>query len=319
MHKVRILVYAAVVIASLLSFLYCEIWTTLLLLIIVLILPVVSGLISVFSFKKVSYRVLAPGSVRKGGRLDILVCDTGGVLTATYTVEVEIDDGINEPTRWVAELSGGTRRSISLNPEHCGLVRCRVRQAYAYDALGIIRFRLENDLDAVTVVLPVPMAPDPMPEIKSAAGVTFVPKYGGGYAEVHEIRSYRPGDTLRDIHWKLSAKTDEPMVREPWIPVQRTVLVTVDLTVPSAELDKRLAQLLWINNRLLGDGIKHDVCWIHPEDQHVCSFTLCEKSDIVPMLRELLSVKVTQTLPTAAGIGRENIDLHYHVTGEVSR
>lgn len=32
--------------------------------------------------------------------------------------------------------------------------------------------------------------------------------------EVSEIREYRPGDRMHNIHWKLSAKRDEIMVYE---------------------------------------------------------------------------------------------------------
>lgn len=34
---------------------------------------------------------------------------------------------------------------------------------------------------------------------------------GGSY----ELREYRDGDTLKQVHWKLSAKLDRLMVREP--------------------------------------------------------------------------------------------------------
>ncbi|MBR2633811.1 MAG: DUF58 domain-containing protein, partial [Lentisphaeria bacterium] len=41
------------------------------------------------------------------------------------------------------------------------------------------------------------------------------PKPGGGYGENYEIRQYRPGDNLNQIHWKLSAKVGDLMLREP--------------------------------------------------------------------------------------------------------
>nr|MCR5331965.1 DUF58 domain-containing protein [Lachnospiraceae bacterium] len=32
--------------------------------------------------------------------------------------------------------------------------------------------------------------------------------------EIRQIREYAPGDRLRDMHWKQTARLDEPMVRE---------------------------------------------------------------------------------------------------------
>lgn len=37
---------------------------------------------------------------------------------------------------------------------------------------------------------------------------------GNDFAEVSDIREYQPGDRIRDIHWKLSAKKDVLMVKE---------------------------------------------------------------------------------------------------------
>lgn len=37
---------------------------------------------------------------------------------------------------------------------------------------------------------------------------------GNDFAEVSDIREYMPGDRIRDIHWKLSAKKDILMVKE---------------------------------------------------------------------------------------------------------
>lgn len=30
----------------------------------------------------------------------------------------------------------------------------------------------------------------------------------GAYAEEHELRPYRPGDPMRTVHWKLTAKQE---------------------------------------------------------------------------------------------------------------
>ena len=48
---------------------------------------------------------------------------------------------------------------------------------------------------------------------------------GYDLAEVYALREYAPGDSLRQMHWKLSSKLDKLVVREPSLPVRRSVLV----------------------------------------------------------------------------------------------
>ena len=37
---------------------------------------------------------------------------------------------------------------------------------------------------------------------------------GNDFAEITDVREYRPGDRIKDIHWKLSAKKETLMVKE---------------------------------------------------------------------------------------------------------
>lgn len=51
---------------------------------------------------------------------------------------------------------------------------------------------------------------------------------GDDYSEVLLLRDYVPGDSLKQIHWKLSGKLDRLIVREASMPVQRSLLVCMD-------------------------------------------------------------------------------------------
>lgn len=51
---------------------------------------------------------------------------------------------------------------------------------------------------------------------------------GDDYSEVLLLRDYVPGDSLKQIHWKLSGKLDRLIVREASMPVQRSLLICMD-------------------------------------------------------------------------------------------
>lgn len=51
---------------------------------------------------------------------------------------------------------------------------------------------------------------------------------GDDYSEVLLLRDYAEGDSLKQIHWKLSGKLDRLIVREASMPVQRSLLICMD-------------------------------------------------------------------------------------------
>ncbi len=53
---------------------------------------------------------------------------------------------------------------------------------------------------------------------------------GGGTEEFFGLRRYRPGDSMRSVDWKHSAKTGELISREMTIPCPPRVMMAVDLT-----------------------------------------------------------------------------------------
>jgi uncharacterized protein (DUF58 family) len=57
---------------------------------------------------------------------------------------------------------------------------------------------------------------------------------GGVFAdEFHRLREYRPGDDLRSIHWRTSARRNELMVREHRDSRDRSLLILVDSWLPA--------------------------------------------------------------------------------------
>lgn len=143
--------------------------------------------------------------------------------------------------------------------EHCGCMIVTYDRLFAYDYLGLFRRRLRKG-DAVCVYIqPKPVA-CPLPEqLQSRTVSLWRPKPGGGFSENHDLRYYRPGDDLRGIHWKMSAKTGKLIYREPIEPAQKGYLLTMTLSGDPDTLDQKLGQLLWLNHTLLQRDYDHEV------------------------------------------------------------
>ena len=143
--------------------------------------------------------------------------------------------------------------------EHCGTFRCRITRFRVCDYLGM--FALPRRAPAVFTVSvrPAPIRPHPAPDVEKYLAQSWRPKAGGGFSENHELRLYRPGDHLKQIHWKLSAKTGELIFREPMIPQGGRMLLWLYHSGDPQILDRKLGQLLWVSGYLRRLGLQHDI------------------------------------------------------------
>jgi uncharacterized protein (DUF58 family) len=93
---------------------------------------------------------------------------------------------------------------------------------------------------------------------------------------------------MRDIHWKLSAKVDKPVVKEPLEAVSEIALLTFDLSGTQNEVDKTLDQLAWLSDWLLSNGVNHDIRWIDPAASKPMSFSVNDNEDFYALMVSLL-------------------------------
>lgn len=148
------------------------------------------------------------------------------------------------------------REEDPLPTDHCGILNITTAKAKIYDYAGLFRRRAGiSPRTCQVAVRPVPVAVAQLPSLDVCLYPNWKPKAGGGFAENHELRLYRPGDSIQQIHWKLSAKTGALILRQPMEPVRGRVLLRMDLKGSAALLDSKLGQLLWLGQRLLEKDI----------------------------------------------------------------
>ena len=109
-----------------------------------------------------------------------------------------------------------------------GTFRFAVSEIAVQDLFGLVRYVIHVEKEEDLSVLP-PVVRTRPPEAETiAAGMTEVEesdRRGNDFSEVTDVREYEPGDRIRDIHWKLSARQEEWMVKI------RTQMAGMELTV----------------------------------------------------------------------------------------
>lgn len=143
--------------------------------------------------------------------------------------------------------------------EHCGNAQCRISHCRIYDYMGMFCLPLKAPKEFQVSVRPRPIKPRPAPDVEQFLAQSWQPKAGGGFSENHELRLYRPGDHLKQIHWKLSAKTGQLIFREPMIPQGGRMLIWMYHSGDAAQLDRKLGQLIWVSSYLQRRGLNHDI------------------------------------------------------------
>lgn len=152
------------------------------------------------------------------------------------------------------------KRNMPLPTDHCGQLVCRPDRVAVYDYLGLFRLAVYRKRSASVVVRPVPIPMKHPEKLERRAARSWKPKPGGGFAENHELRLYRPGDSLNQVHWKLTAKTGKLVIREAMEPRQGRILLVMALQGSAEELDRKFGRLRWMGTYLLQQGLHYELC-----------------------------------------------------------
>ena len=248
----RRILYGAVLAGCVLFFMLYRQWLSWIVLLTVIVLPFVSLVLSLPAMRSVTVRLRCPEKVRKG-----MPVRTALEVTCQYPVPP-----VRCRIRLHNVLSG--QRFLGFPGERvptgrCGMIRISYEKLWICDYLGLFRRKMNQAECCLLYVLPRPIRTDPPPKKESGITNLWRPKPGGGFSEEHDLRLYRPGDDLRQIHWKMSAKTGKLIYREPIEPVLQGYLVTLSLSGTPKAIEQKLSRLAGLGQELLDRQLSYRV------------------------------------------------------------
>lgn len=274
------------------------IWFSWLLLVLVLVLPVVSLLLSLPGMLSCRLGASLPQRVEQGESAALRLQLTAWKLLPLPEVQIRLNLRTRDQERDLRYLSRLSRTDglLALSTERCGFLAPEFRRGRVYDALGLFWLPLRLPKLEPMAILPAARQPEPMPRLEQFLQQQVKPKPGGGYAELHDHRSYRPGDPVKSIHWKLSMKSDQLVVREPLEPVKRRMLLALRTPKGAKARDVNLGQLRYLSNWLLDHGVAHELVWM--EGTRLRSGPVAQPDQLMALLREIcLAPEDSRPLP----------------------
>lgn len=174
-----------------------------------------------------------------------------------------------------------------LPADHCGQLVCEPCRVKIYDYLGLLWLPPHRLKALAALILPKAEKVDNVPDVERLLAQAWIPKPGGGFAENHELRLYRPGDSINQIHWKMSAKTGKFIIREAMVPKNSRIVLSMIIDGDASVLDRNFGQLLWLGNYLLEKELRHEWCVL--TGNGLKSYFVSDEHSLADALQQLLA------------------------------
>ena len=200
----------------------------------------------------------------------------------------------------------GTGRRLSfelpIDVDRCGRSEVEIKEVYCFDVLNLMRNRIDFHWRKRYTIYPA------MHEIQLHAHKLLTAEFGGqnydrsrrgnDNSEVFQVREYEMGDNLSAAHWKLSAKSDEIIIREWSRPNNFRILILFDIVkkdirgteLSFAEQSAIMGFTASLSRELAHQGIGHNVIMLN--NGPIVDMSIHQEDDSEILLDDIMSVVV---------------------------
>lgn len=168
---------------------------------------------------------------------------------------------------------GKAEEIIKVIPSHAGKYEISIESAGVSDPLQLWQRKIAAEDRLYITVMPTLFDMDLLVTSSSSAmpeSYSYIDgRNGNDPGEVRGIREYVPGDSIKNIHWKLSSKVDKLLVKEMGLPITDQFLVILDNAAdvglnPDA-LDAIASVFRSVLNTLMSEGVDFTAGWTSPD------------------------------------------------------
>ena len=268
--------------------------------------------------RKVTFSLRAPTALQKqeGGSGELTVKNESRLplplVFCCVTAENALTGETQSETFLFSLPARGTRRlPLRFSSRYCGAVRLGLKRAKVYDAFGLLPLAIKTEAACRLCVQPETFVPGIVlresAETREDSDAYAPDRTGWDLSEPYQLREYAAGDSPRQIHWKLSCKLEKLLVREPSLPLRRSVLVLWERGAEEtpAEADAGAEITTSVCRALLEEGILPTLGWNEPETAHCVLQPLAGVEELAAVLPRMLRVRARQTEASGARLVRE--------------
>ena len=191
------------------------------------------------------------------------------------------------------------RITFRLSSKFCGIIKIRAVHLRIYDPLRIFRFKAACNIETEVNILPeghdISGIINYSDRVNEESDIFSEYHPGDDPSEVFDLREYNPGDKLNKIHWKLSSKKDDFIVKEYSMPIDIPCTLFLDLKTYSFNkhslpvIDTLIETLLSVSQFLIDNERGHSVVFFDSSRNEFTEFHITKTSDLSAFLKKLFS------------------------------
>lgn len=179
--------------------------------------------------------------------------------------------------------------------KHCGELNVKIHTVTIFDPFSLFSKKIDlshskYDKEFNVIVLPDIYEEKTMTDrLKPANGIDdlfSLHKSGNDPTEVFDIREYRDSDKLQQIHWKLSLKQEQLIVREFSLPICDCFTLFIDFNVNNFSedvlslIDSMLETIFTLSYYLQSNYVVHNITWFDMRSQNIEHINITSEDDI---------------------------------------
>lgn len=221
-------------------------------------------------------------------------------------------------------VSADNEQSIkfSVSYEHCGRIIITLKSIRVFDYIKLFSKTINYSISREITVVPeaVSISPEVETTLSTMTDNEEFSKIrpGDDCSEIFNIREYSYGDKINRIHWNLTTKLDELMVKEYSLPVSTQIIIIFEFcSDPDSEdrllrNDAALETVMSLSYHMIANSISHLIAWYDPKTRMFNTEKILSEEDFSAFLSSVFA-SGTYTDDCSAFIHHktENSESHY--------
>lgn len=292
--------YGAAVLAALLIYIISNRSEALTIFLCILIVPLFSFMIQLAALRgfHIQSKIRSSCLVKQQVPLEIKLKKKSRIPLGRIQMNVLVENTMySEKKEQIVILCASEKKTSKfqhlIEMENCGCVQITVLYMKCYDLLGLFCWRKSGSAMQEVLVYPADIQLSTQlirrPETIISGELYDQNRRGQDVSEVSGLRDYEKGDSLGSIHWKLSSKLDDLIVREFGYPSNYSVLILYDLMSRFGEKeisnecnDAVMALTAAVSYSMIERNLEHNVgCVIGGEMQNFPVYSLATHEQMV--------------------------------------